>query len=417
MFKHSSPRGSHSRIAVTARRLCKGGKKGFVSCGSSRGNSTGQARETHICQHSVIQRRKRTTTTHIIGERGYIRLESLRHGGIDPTLASHKLNVIAITKLVRQKIRRFHPDRHKIIQTEVDNLLSVGFIKEVKYFKWLANVVVIPKKGGKWRVCVDYMDLNKACPKYIFPLPRIDHIVNASAGHGMLSFLDAFSGYHQISMHPPDVEKTTFITPHELYYYNVIPFGLKNVGVTYERLVTKIFWPLIGRTMEVYIDDMLVKTKERPDHTKHLEETFKLLGTNDMKLNALKCVFGVSSGKFLGFMVTQRGIEANPIQLRAIMESQPPTTKKGVQQLTSRLEALGRFISHFTDQLKPFFTTLKGAKRAGWDTECDHALIAIKQYLTEPPILASLKTGETLYLYLVVSDVSVSVALFKEDEH
>ena len=100
-----------------------------------------------------------------------------------------------------------------------------------------------------------------------------------------------------------------------------MPFGLKNIGATYQRLVTKIFRPLIGRTMEVYIDDMLVKTKECPDHTKHLQETFELLSTNGMKLNPLKCTFGVSSGKFLGFVVTQRGIEANPIQLSAIMES------------------------------------------------------------------------------------------------
>ena len=105
-------------------------------------------------------------------------------------------------------------------------------------------------------------------------------------------------------MHPPDVEKTAFITPHGLYCYNVMPFGLKNVGVTYQRLVTKIFRPLIGKTMEVYIDDMLVRTKERPDHTKHLQETFELLRMNGMKLNPLKCAFRVSSGKFLGFMVT-----------------------------------------------------------------------------------------------------------------
>ena len=144
-------------------------------------------------------------------------------------------------------------------------------------------------------------------------------------------FLEAFSKYHQIPMHPPDAEKTAFITPHELYCYNVMPFGLKNAGATYQRLVIKIFRPLIGKTMEVYIDDMLVKTREHPDHTKHLQETFNLLRTNGMKVNPLKCAFGVSSGKFLGFMVTQRGIEANPIQLRAIMESQPPTTRKGVQ--------------------------------------------------------------------------------------
>ena len=101
------------------------------------------------------------------------------------------------------------------------------------YPEWLANVVVVPKKGGKWRVCVDYTDLNDACPKDNFPLPRIDQIVDASAGHGMLLFLDAFSGYHQIPMYPSDVEKTAFITPYRLLCYNVMPFGLKNVGATY----------------------------------------------------------------------------------------------------------------------------------------------------------------------------------------
>ena len=191
-------------------------------------------------------------------------------------------------------------------------------------------MVVVTKKGGKRRVCVDYTDLNEGCPKNSFPLPRIDQIVDASAGHGMLSSLDAYSGYHQIPMHPPNAEKTVFITPHKLYYYNVMPFCLKNAGATYQRLVTKIFRPMIGKTMEVYIDDMLVKSKERPDHTKHLQETFELLHTYDMKLDPLKCAFGISSGMFLGFMVTHRGIEANPIHLRAIIKSQTPTSKKGV---------------------------------------------------------------------------------------
>ena len=161
------------------------------------------------------------------------------------------------------------------MQVEVDNLLKAGFIREVKYPKWLANVVVVPKKGGKWRVCVDYTDLNDACPKDSFSLPRINQIVDALAGHGMLSFLDAFSGYHQIPMYPSDAEKTSFITPppppHGLFYYNVMSFGIKNARATYQRLVTKMFRPLLKKTMEVYIDDMLIKSKERPDHATHLK--------------------------------------------------------------------------------------------------------------------------------------------------
>ena len=170
--------------------------------------------------------------------------------GISPVHALHKLNATRSAKPVRQKVRRFHPDRHSIIQTEVENLLHNEFIRAVKYPEWLANLVVVPKKGNKWRVCVDYTDLNDACPKDSFPLPRIDQIVDASAGHDMLSFLDAFSGYHQIPMHPPDAEKTSFITPHGLYCYNVMPFGLKNDGATYQRLVTKMFRPLLGSTMK-----------------------------------------------------------------------------------------------------------------------------------------------------------------------
>ena len=232
--------------------------------------------------------------------------------GISPTHASHRLNVAPSAKSVRQKLRRFHLDRHLVIQTEVDNLLQNRFIKAVKYLDLLANVVVVLKNGNKWRVCVDYTDLNDACPKDSFPLPRIDQIVDTSVGHGMLSFLYAFSGYHQIPMHSLDVEKTSFITPHGLYCYNVMPFGLKNVGATYQRLVTKMFCPLLRSIMEVYIDDMLVKSKQRPDHVAHLQQTFDLLRKYGMKLNPLKCAFGVSAGRFLGFMVTQRGIEANP---------------------------------------------------------------------------------------------------------
>ena len=322
--------------------------------------------------------------------------------GISPKHASHRLNVAPFSNPVRQKMRRFHPDRHLIIQTEVDNLLQNRFIRAVKYPEWLANVVVVLKKGNKWRLCVNYTDLNDACLKDSFPLPRIDQIMDASAWHGILSFLDAFSRYHQIPMHPSDAEKTSFITPHGLYCYNVMPFGLKNVGATYQRLVTKMFRLLLDITMEVYIDDMLVKSKQCLDHVVYLQQTFE------------KCAFGVNVDRFLSFMVTQRGIEVNPAQLKATLQSPTPSSNKGIQQLTGRLAALGRFISRSMDRLKPFFTTLKGANRTEWNEECDQALMAIKQYLIEPLIFVSLEAVDTLYLYLAASDIAVSDALFKE---
>ena len=158
------------------------------------------------------------------------------------------------------------------------------------------------------------------------------------------------------------------------------------------------FKPLLGKTMEVYIDDMLVKSNRRPDHVTHLQEAFYLLRAYAMKLNPSKCAFGVNVGRFLGFMVTQRGIEANLAQLKAILDSPAPSSRKWVQQLTGRLAALGRFISRFTDSLKPFFATLRRVNRSRWNEECDQALVAIKCYLAEPPILASPEAGETLFM-------------------
>ena len=140
----------------------------------------------------------------------------------------------------------------------------------MEYPDWLANVVVVPKKEGKWRVCVDYTNLNNACPKDNFPLPRIDHIVDSTARQGMLSFLDAFSRYHQIPMAPANEENTAFITPHGIYCYKVMPFRLKNAGATYQRLMTKIFKPLVGCIVEVYINDIVVKSKTRGEHALHL---------------------------------------------------------------------------------------------------------------------------------------------------
>ena len=160
------------------------------------------------------------------------------------------------------------------------------------------------KANGKWRMCVNFTDLNKACPKDSFPLPRIDQLMDSTVSHKLLTFMDAFSGYNQIKMAEEDQAKTAFITSQGLYCYKVMPFGLKNAGATYQRLVNKMFNKQMGRNMEVYVDDMLVKSKEELTHLDDLTEMFATLKQYQMKLNPGKCVFGVVSGKFLGFMVS-----------------------------------------------------------------------------------------------------------------
>ena len=154
-------------------------------------------------------------------------------GGIDPAIITHRLNVSPSFKPVKQKRRSFAPKRQKAINEEVGKLLQAGAIREVEYPEWLANVVLVKKANGIWRLCIDFTDVNRACPKDSFPLPRINLIVDATAGHELLTFMDAFSGYNQISMDPDDQEKTTFFTGQGTFCYRVMPIGLKKVGATY----------------------------------------------------------------------------------------------------------------------------------------------------------------------------------------
>ncbi|KAI9174582.1 hypothetical protein LWI28_019545 [Acer negundo] len=305
--------------------------------------------------------------------------------GIDPV---HKLHVDPKHEPVRQKRRKFAPKRNKVINEEIQKLLDIDSVKEVKYPDWLANVVVVKKKNDKWRVCINFMDLNKTCPKDSFPLPHIDMLVDATSRHELLSFMDVYSGYNQILMHPDDQEKTAFVTERGTFCYKVMHFGLKNARATYQRLVNKMFADMLGMTIEVYIDDLLVKSLMAQQHIEDLRQSFDIIDKYGMKLNPAKCSFGVSSGKFLGYLVTQRGIKANPNQIRSIQGIESPRCIKDVQKLTGRVATLN---------------------------SCEKALQDLKHYLTTPPLLSKPKDDEISLVYLVVSDTAVSAVLIREE--
>ena len=196
------------------------------------------------------------------------------------------------------------------------------------------------------------------------------------------------------------------------YCYQVMPFGLKNAGATYKRLVNKMFQKYIGASMEVYIDDMLVKSVKAELHVAHLAESFQVLKNYNMKLNPTKCAFGVSAGKFLGFIVNSQGIEANPNKIKVVLDMQPPSNTKEIQHLTGRIAALSRFVSRSNDKCRPFFQVLK--KAFHWDAQCEYVFLELKTYLSSPPVLESPSEGELLTLYLAVSDFSTSDALVRE---
>ena len=181
---------------------------------------------------------------------------------------------------------------------------DANFIIEVYYPDWLANVVMVKKANGNWRMCVDFTDLNKACPKDGYPLPGVDILVDSTAQHQLLSFMDAFSGYNQIKLDIAYQEKTSFITSQGLFCYKIMPFGLKSTSATYQRLMNKMLVHQIGRNVQVYVNDMLVKSRREDNHLDDLKETFDTFHSYKMKLNPSKCAFRVKVGKFLGFMVS-----------------------------------------------------------------------------------------------------------------
>jgi len=211
--------------------------------------------------------------------------------------------------------------------------LNTGHIRDIQYPEWLANVVLIKKVNGKWRMRADFIDLNKACPKNSYPLPNIDTLVDSASGCKLLSFLDAFFGYNQIRMHPKDECKTKFMTELSCYYYKVLPIRLKNAGATYQRFMDRVFALMIGRNVQAFVDDMVVTSQVKDQHVADLEELFTTIPKYRLKLNPEKCVFGVEAGKFLGFLLTECGIEANPEKCAAIIAMKSLISVKEVQQL------------------------------------------------------------------------------------
>ncbi|XP_021867331.2 uncharacterized protein [Spinacia oleracea] len=336
--------------------------------------------------------------------------------GISPDIIVHRLNVDKSVRPVKQKKRNFSSEKNAAIKEEVEKLLEAGFIEVCDYPEWLANVVMVKKSNGSWRMCVDFTNLNGACPKDCYPLPRIDRLVDSTSGHALLSFLDAFSGYHQVSLCKADRKKAAFITDSGVYSYKAMPFGLKNAGATYQKLVDRVFASQKGRNIEVYVDDSIVKSRLASDHIDDLRETFETLRRFRMKLNPKKCVFGVRSGKFLGFLVSERGIDANPDKVDAIMNLPEPGCIKDVQKLTGRMAALTRFISKSADRALPFFNVLKQNKKFKWGETERAAFEAVKRHLQVLPTIARPEEGDTLQLYISASQHTVAAVLIIEKD-
>ncbi|GJU65214.1 reverse transcriptase domain-containing protein [Tanacetum coccineum] len=287
--------------------------------------------------------------------------------GVPRSIAEHRLNIREGCSPVRQKKRGHAPERNKAIQKEVEKLVDAGIMKEVHYHSWLSNPVMVKKHDGTWRMCVDFKDLNNACPKDCYPLPEIDWKVESLCGYPFKCFLDAYKGYHQIKMAKEDEEKTAFITSQGIFCYSKMPFDLKNAGLTYQRLVDKAFQRQIGRNLEV--------------------------STN--------------------------GLRACPDKADTVLSLPSPRCIKDVQKLNGKLASLNRFWSKSAEKSLPFFKTLKKCTKKSdfqWTQEAEAAFKQMKKLIAKLPTLTAPKEHEELIIYLAAAKEAISAVLMTDQE-
>jgi hypothetical protein len=326
----------------------------------------------------------------------------------------HKLDIDPAFKPIKQKERRYTPERRETIRLEVKRLLEAGFVRPVDYPSWLVNPILVEKLDVSWRMCIDYTSLNKGYLKDEYPLPHICQIVDSTTSCELLSFLDAYSGYHQISLVIDDEEKTAFITPFGVFCYTKMAFGLKNGGATYQKCAHTVLKSQIGRNFEAYIDDIVVKSEKSGDLFDDLKEAFNNLRKSKMMLNHKKCVFSMSSDKLLGYIVSSRGIDMNPKKVEAIENLQSPRIRKEIQKLAGMTAALSRFISKLRECGMSFYRLLCKVDGFQWDDQATAAFVELKKYLKSLPTLVPPKPDDVLLLYVAATDVVVSTVIAVE---
>jgi hypothetical protein len=276
-------------------------------------------------------------------------------------------------------------------------------------------VPVEKKESGNLRVCIDFHNLNRATPKDEYSMPIVNILINNASGNIIISFLDGNAEYNQIFMAEEDAPKTAFICPGfiGLFEWVVMTFGLKNAGATYQRAMNLIFHELLGNTMEVYIDDIVFKLAKFGSHIANLCKAFDEMRWYGLKMNPCKCAFGVSAGKFLGFIIHEHGIEIDPDLIKSIKNVGYPTCKHKMQKFLGKVTYLRRFISNLARKIDAFtpILRLKNDAEFTWEGEQQDAFDLIRRYLSSPPILKAPQAGVSFRLYIAAKDKVIEAVL------
>jgi hypothetical protein len=323
----------------------------------------------------------------------------------------YKIPLNKDTKPFRQKLRSL-----PTMEKEIKKLLDAKIIIPLRYLEWIANLVHVRKKNGEIRLCVDFRNLNKCSRKDNYPLPKMEHILQKVSGASVMSFIDGFSGYNQIAVHPDDREKTTFTTPWGTFMYEKMPFGLMNAGATFKRAMHIAFVREKDRFVLIYLDDITVFSHSHEDHLQHLRKTFLKCRKYGISLNPKKSLFALREGRLLGHIVSADGVKIDPARIEAIQKLSLPRSKKDIQSFLGTINFIRRFIANFVELTKHITCMLRKDSEVKWTEEAKHSFEAIKEAIMTAHVLISPNFDKDFYIFSFASNDTIAAVLLQKND-
>jgi hypothetical protein len=340
--------------------------------------------------------------------------EDLR--GFDPALIQHAIPIKEGIKMVRQKQRPINPALEATIRKELEKLLKAGIIFLVNYSEWVSNLVPVQKMIGQNRLCVDFHTLNRASIKDYCPLHNMEMILQQVVGLQLMSLLDDFFGYNKIKVKRIDKYKTTFITRWGTFTYEHMSFGLSNAGVTFQRAMKISFDHLIGKNIQIYLDDLTVYSKTQSDHFGDLKRVLMRCKKFGISLDPSKSIFDITKGKILGHIVSESGINIDSERIAAILNLPAPTSKKEVQAFMGVIKFVRRFVPNFDLMVNPIHNLLKQDHSFSWTDDVRNAFVRIKKEISSAPVLVKPDFEKEFMIYTNTIEEAISVILMQCDD-